>query len=66
MRLGRYALSKGPTEQVSPFPHLRKETNPASETLCLYLEFWIMDEVQKSSNAVGRWYSFAIGGNFFE
>jgi hypothetical protein len=34
-------------------PHLRTETDPASETLCplVFLEYWMMDEVRTPSNS---------------
>jgi hypothetical protein len=38
---------------MSPFPLLKKETDPVSETLFFsgYLEFRTMDKVQKSSDS---------------
>jgi hypothetical protein len=44
-------LSKGP-QQMSPYPNLKMETEPASETLLpSYLEFRTMDKVQKPSDS---------------
>jgi hypothetical protein len=40
---------RDPTEQVSPSPHLRMETDPVSEPLC-FLIFRILEKIQKPSN----------------
>jgi hypothetical protein len=45
---------RGPTEYVSSSPHLKAETNIASETLfSSYLGFWTMDKVHKPSDSEG-------------
>jgi hypothetical protein len=41
--------SRGPTEQLSPSPHLKIETVPVSETVC-FLVFRIPDDGQRSES----------------
>jgi hypothetical protein len=48
-----YIFLTDPTEQMSPNPHMRMETDPFSETLCTFmcfLEYQMMEKVQNPSD----------------